>query len=181
MSQSNIWKHRARTSIGFEPMRQDDLRNIEKAPFLMWNFHPNEYNKRVANALNTRVDDNLLLEKLFFSPQNVDNIQKALIMRVYHETDRRFLIPKQNYQSVVIPMRYIYNEYARHLPFNFKEQVRDLNIKVVDTILPDVIRHCEQYAGYIDDITEPRIRTIDRPLNVSRNRSLPSVTTRFFS
>ena len=76
------------------------------------------------------------------------------------------VIDNQSERELRVVMRSIYLQYARNLPTNIVEQVRDLNSKVLDYIVPKIIIEVKQYDTYIRDasaLPEP----MDRGLNTS--------------
>lgn len=159
---------------------QCEVLKIQQAPFLYLNEHPNKYNKVVNNILNnddTRIE---LLQNLFYSKENIELIQKQLILYVYRKTDKTMLINKQAESHLKIVMDYIYLYYSRNLPDNITDQLREMNKHVVEEIAPRVISEAQQYVGYLNDVYKPRVFP-DRPMNISTrgNRTLPSITTRF--
>jgi hypothetical protein len=116
------------------------------------------------------------LEETFFSEDNVALINKQLILTVYRKTKQQFLICPQKDQDLIIVMRYVFIEYSKNLPYNIKEQVSELNCRVISEILPIVISNADQKIGYIrDSTTQP----IGPPLPVNTKnleRTLPSIS-----
>ena len=75
-------------------------------------------------------------------------------------------------------MKYVFNEYAQHLPFKIKEQIRELNGKVIGIIVPSIMINLESYILYLEDsTTQPK--QLELPINVSSsgNKILPSTST----
>ena len=120
------------------------------------------------------------MEKVFFLDENVQLIQRQIIMSVYKSSNKKYLIKEQNKEDINIVMKYIFNEYAQHLPFKIKEQVTELNNKVSSILTKEIIDNLESHQKYItDSTTQPTL--LDRPQNVTSagNRTLPSVSTTF--
>jgi len=73
-------------------------------------------------------------------------------------------------------MRYVFIEYSKNLPYEIKEQVSELNCRVISEILPTVISNVDQKVGYMRDIsTQP----VGPPLPVNTKnleRTLPSIS-----
>lgn len=119
------------------------------------------------------------LEKTFFSKENIDLINKQLILSVYNTTNKEFLIPSQKEADLFIVMRYVFIEYSRNLPYDINNQIKNLNYRVVNEILPTVISNIDQKLGYLKDIqTQP----IGPPLPINTknlNRTLPSTANYF--
>jgi len=121
------------------------------------------------------------LENTFFSNENLDLINKQLIISVFKHTNGQYKIAPQSNQSLVIILRYVFIEYARHLPYNIQEQIRELNNKVVCEILPDIITQITQRTEYLKTINEPR-QILSLPVCVAKGKrqNLPSITATFF-
>ena len=130
----------------------------------------------VKNVIATNQDELGNLEKAFFSKENIDIINKKLILAVYTKSNKEFLICAQKEENLIIVMRYVWIEYSRNLPFNIKEQIEELNCRVVGEILPTVISNADQKIGYYRDIsTQP----IGPPLPINTKniqRTLPSIS-----
>ena len=121
------------------------------------------------------------LAEVFFSDENIIQLNKQLILKVYKISNKKYLIKKQNKKNLIVIMRYVWIQYSRSLDVNILEQNRDLNCKVITEILPEVMTNIEQYFGYIRDITQKReINTL--PVNTSfssRSTELPSTSEIF--
>jgi len=119
------------------------------------------------------------LEKTFFSKENIDLINKQLILSVYNSTNKQFLICTQKEADLLIVMRYVFIEYSRNLPYDINNQIKNLNYRVVNEILPTVLSNVDQKIGYLKDIeTQP----IGPPLPINTknlNRTLPSTANYF--
>jgi len=154
--------------------------NIEKTqlnnlPVLFLSSHPLiNYTEQVKEMLYTNPDETNPLKDLFFSPENIEIIQRQIILTIYNTTNKRFKITKyQQAEPLNAVMTYIFEGYGRNLPNNITQQIRDLNNQVVKELIPYMITELKQYVGYLYDSTTP-LRPIDRPENVSikGNRSL---------
>lgn len=119
------------------------------------------------------------LEKTFFSKENINLINKHLILSVYSNTNKQFLICPQKEADLIIVMRYVFIEYSRNLPYDIDKQIKDLNYHVISEILPIVISNVDQRIGYLKDIeTQPVGPPL--PINTKKiNRTLPSTTNYF--
>lgn len=119
------------------------------------------------------------LEKTFFSKENINLINKHLILSVYSSTNKQFLICPQKEADLIIVMRYVFIEYSRNLPYDIDKQIKDLNYRVISEILPIVISNVDQQIGYLKDIeTQPIGPPL--PINTKKiNRTLPSTANYF--
>ena len=121
------------------------------------------------------------LETTFFSDENISLINKQLILSVFKKTKGQIKINDQSKASLIIVMRYIFLEYARHLPYDVAGQIRELNCQVVGEVLPKIITEATQRIAYLEEINGPR-KVLPLPINVNKNnRSLQSVTSILFN
>jgi hypothetical protein len=118
------------------------------------------------------------LEEYFFSDENISLINKQIILSVFNKTKGQFKISEQSSQSLIIVMRYVFLEHAKHLPYNIKQQIRELNCRVVGEILPNIITNITQRIEYLKKIENPTASPLlPLPISTSALRNLPSTTT----
>jgi len=120
------------------------------------------------------------LETIFFSDENIDLINKQLILAVYNNSNKQILIQKQSNDSLIIIMRYIFIEYARHMPYDIMNQIKELNCKVINEILPNIITNVTQKIEYLNKINCPR-QLLSLPINVNKTKNLKSVASILFN
>lgn len=116
---------------------------------------------------------------LFFSLQNIQELQRLLRYNVYVNTNKKHIIGNQDETELVIIMRGIYLQYSK-TPENYslyKKEIERLNGLVITYLLPDLISNIEQYLGYIRDSTQNYI-PMDRGVNpsIKGERTLRSVS-----
>jgi hypothetical protein len=126
------------------------------------------------------IQETSVLNQLFFSKKNMDNIQNMIRYKVYIKTENKHIIDKQSDIELEIVMRSIYLQHSPNLPDKIKEQISYLNDLVSNWCVEQIIPELQQYFGYIKEIEYMPI-PIDLPLNLSSkgSRSLRSVTTTF--
>lgn len=120
-----------------------------------------------------------LLTYLFFSKENVQNIQNLIRFLVYKETSK--IIDNQSNNELLTIMRSIFLEYSAHPPLideNMSEQekaelfvkytseVKRLNNIVIEDILPRVISQLQQYLDYLRDASSTSYQQ-QNPINDS--------------
>jgi Family of unknown function (DUF5761) len=125
----------------------------------------------VKNITKINVNEESKLQEIFFSDENIDLINKQIVLSVWKKTNNEYKISFQNKDKLIVVMQYVFNENARHLPYNIKGQIRDLNCIVVGEILPSVITNFEQKLGYLRDI-EKRGELPPLPLSSTALRTL---------
>ena len=115
----------------------------------------------------------------FFTKENLKLIQQLIKQMIYKQTNGKVIMEcDQDDTDILVAMRNIYVTEGRYLPNNIDFQVKRLNMRLVNKIVPDMITQIKQSWGYQKLINEP-IHPIDRPISDSaRGRKLlPSVTS----
>ena len=119
------------------------------------------------------------LTDVFFSYENIEMINKQLVLTVYKRSGKRFKIPFQKKKNLMVVMRFVYDKDAKHLPFKIKEQIKQLNCSVVKEILPNIFTQVEQNITYLENLDKP-LDPIPPPVNVNKlNKTLPSISSLF--
>ncbi len=138
-------------------------------------------NELIKNQVRVSECEQGELETTFFSDENISLINKQLILSVFKKTNGQIKISDQSKQSLIIVMRYIFLEYARHLPYDIAGQIKELNCQIVGEVLPKIITEVTQRISYLEEINNPK-KIIPLPINVNKNnRSLQSVTSILFN
>ncbi|CAH6421580.1 Hypothetical protein KVN_LOCUS361 [uncultured virus] len=154
------------------------LDTIKKNPFLFLQDHDKKYKNIIKKSLNNVEIDNEL-GKIFFSENNMKRIQKQIKNEVFKRTKGKFKLEvDQEPKDLYIIMTEIYLEKGYYLPNQIIRQVKKLNSKVIDILLPDMITEIKKEYGYLQDINKP-LQPIPRPMNFNKagRKTLSSITT----
>ena len=122
------------------------------------------------------------LGELFFSQENINRIQQKIKLEVFVRTKGKYKIEvDQNESDLLIVMRDVYITDSMNQPYKLVHQVKILNHRTIEKIVPDMISLIKQDEEYINQLDKP-IDPIPLPVNISKagRLSLPSVTTLFF-
>ena len=120
------------------------------------------------------------LNQAFFSKRNIDRIQNLIRYQVYMNTKDHYIVGKQSVIDIEVIMRSIYLQHGKNLPYDICKQVDELNMWVVEIIVPRVITEVEQYMGYRRDIEQlPTPIALPQNLSSAGTKTLRSVTTTF--
>jgi hypothetical protein len=156
--------------------------NIENNSFLLLSAHRNKYFEEFSKKLDkdNKNYQGFILEDLFFSESNIEIVQKQLVLSIFKKSNRKYLIPFQNYKSILTVMKFIFNDQAKHLPYDITNQIKELNTKVVQELTPMIIKNIDSKLKYLDDINSPP-PVNDLPINVNSagNKTLPSISYTF--
>ena len=110
------------------------------------------------------------LNDLFFSNDNINDLQVGMRNMVADATNGETIIGKQSEIELKVIMRAIYLQYGRNLDSNILEQVRSLNKKVLDYSVPKILVEVEQYNNYVKDASSVHV-PMERSTNVSNKGS----------
>lgn len=133
------------------------------------------YNGSVCHE-NYKYDNSLIN---FLSKKNIDYIQKKIKTFVYNITNKKFkLIVDQKILDIIIVMRYIYIENYELINSNINNIVQNLNIKLLQFIIPDIIENIKLQHININTLDNPRQSLLPHPINVNnfKNKTLPPLT-----
>jgi len=91
------------------------------------------------------------VSNLFFSCNNIDVLQDGIRYMIYKKTGGKYVIGRQSDHDLKIVMRSIYLQYSKNLPGDVIKQVRELNAKVLDWTVNEVLSNLKQYDKYRED------------------------------
>lgn len=103
-----------------------------------------------AEAVQGNVSRNSVSD-LFFSCNNIDVLHDGIRYKIYQLTNGRHTIGRQSDQDLKIVMRSIYLQYSKNLPTDVIGQVKELNAKVLDWCVNEVLSNVRQYDRYVID------------------------------
>jgi hypothetical protein len=192
MNYSFIDKYKA---SDFIPQSNSNLYNEVQASNLNsykpTNYYWSDYSQSQNNwATENSIQKSLLkglyqptpLGELFFSQENINRIQKMIKYEIFVRTNGKYKLEvEQNESDLLVVMRDIYITCSKNQPYKVVHQVKELNHRTIEKIIPDMISMIKQDDEYIKQLDKP-IDPIPLPVCVnSKGRlTLPSVTTTFF-
>tara|TARA_X000001036_G_C20486908_1_gene728134 strand:- start:437 stop:931 length:495 start_codon:yes stop_codon:yes gene_type:complete len=118
--------------------------------FSMMDKIPVNTNTNYLNSLTGNFERSKLSD-LFFSKQNIQNIQTLLINGVYEKSNSQIRIDKQPEDNIVIIMRSMYLQYSKNLDTELNTQVNELNNYVLNFCIPKVYSEAVAYLKYKQD------------------------------
>ena len=127
-----------------------------------------------GDALRGNWEKNALSES-FFSSRNVDVIQNGIRKEVFMKSKTKgYVIDTQSVYEIKIIMRSIYLQYARNSPHNVAGQVDELNHRVLEYCVPNILSAVDHYQYYLQDIQSMPV-PLARSVHMSRSgtKSVP--------
>lgn len=122
------------------------------------------------------------LGELFFSPENIARLQNQIKKEIFIRSNGKYKLNiDQNETDLLVVMRAVYISDAVNSPYRIVHQVKELNHRTIERIIPDMLSAIKQDQKYLDELDKP-INPIPRPVNISRagRLSLPSVCSVLF-
>ena len=121
----------------------------------------NNYNFTATAEISTENTANIIsrnmnctdVSSIFFSDNNVNLLQRGIYNKILNISAGKYNIGRQSDTDLKIIMRSIYFQYGKNAPNNIKEQVLDLNTRVIDWCVPEILSNIKQSDKYIMDIS----------------------------
>ena len=121
----------------------------------------NNYNFTATAEIPTESTANIIsrnmnctdVSAIFFSDNNVNLLQTGIYNKILNISAGKYNIGRQSDTDLKIIMRSIYFQYGKNTPNNIKEQVLDLNTRVIDWCVPEILSNIKQSDKYIMDIS----------------------------
>ena len=137
---------------------------FDDKPGISYQLYENEKNPyQFDNSLKSIQSDNVL-NKTFFSQKNIDMIQNAIINEVIQKTG--YKIGRQSELQLQIIMRSLFLQFARNDPCNIKQQIIELDRKVIDYSVDRIIVEISQYLEYKNTLNKLPV-PMSHPQNLS--------------
>lgn len=172
-----------RTRQSIEAERRNDVGpEFDLKPYPMWQENKLKPTTVRKQAFGHQAPDCNLLNQLFMSPENLENLQTRIRYAVWMASNKQHVIARQDDTELQIIMRSIYLQYGKNIPTNIKQQILDLNDLVVQEAVSKVLSQIQQHIGYLfDKSTNPM--PLSHPVNMSTvgTKVLSSVTSLFYT
>ena len=136
------------------------------------NMNYNNFNPNANQNMLRGVQTSNTLSSAFFSKRNVDFIQNKIIQKISECTGYR--INRQSDTELQIIMRSIYLQYSKNLECNIKDQLSELNYKVLMFCIDRIKTEISQFIKYKDDVSKMPTPLV-HPQNLS-NKGEKSLT-----
>jgi hypothetical protein len=183
-----------RTLLSIRQQRSNTLNGDVKSMVSPGRYKLTENDDKLTESNTRHLFKNLYGETpltfLFFSEQNVENLQLLIRYIVHKETG--YVVDKQSQTELLVVMRSIFLEYSAHPPLfdnkmsdatralileKYKKEVARLNDIVIYAVVPKLVSQLQQYVDYLRDSTQQPYQ-MDTPQNssISGERKYRSIT-----
>jgi len=142
----------------------DDLNHLNSPGNFKFTQDDKDISNHNAKYMTKTVFEDSLLNFLYFSKKNIQNIQNIVKLKIYKETNQ--VVDHQSFNELMVVMRSIYFEYSSHPPIlkedmpddikkkvlqMYTDEVSRLNNIVVDYVYPNVLSQLQAYIMYLRD------------------------------
>ena len=106
----------------------------------------------------TNILEPTTLQCHFFSKLNIDNLQNMIIYNVYHKSNKRHIISKQDDNELKTIMKSIFLQYSKNIDSDYKKQINILNNHVLTYCISNILTNIEMYLSYkkvVNKMPEP--------------------------
>jgi hypothetical protein len=117
------------------------------------------------------LQDKNIVSQLFFSSKNVSIIQNGIKVGVYRMSNEKYIIDRQNSDSLNVIMRAIYLQNSLNMPDNVTEQIDNLNKIVIQYCVPRIFGEVQGYVKYKEDASTLAV-PLDKPMSVYTDKTL---------
>lgn len=104
------------------------------------------------------------LNKLFFSPENVESLHNQIVSQVNAMSGGKYTIDRQNDDDLKLIMRSYYLMFGKNNPNNVDGELKDLNSRVVGYAAGKIYSEVDFHMFYLKDI-EDFAPPIANPMN----------------
>ena len=111
------------------------------------NTDPDNMYKTILSTIQQRSN----VSDMFFSDKNVRNLKELLVKDVFDKSNYSISASAQSTTELLIVMRSIFLQYAKHLPDETEKQVAELNYKVLLDVVPRIISKIKMELTYQRD------------------------------
>ena len=126
---------------------------------------PSLFGETIRRDMVGHIHQSTPLNELFFSQGNIETIQKGIQDQVYQMSGNKYHIGPQDEQQVKIIMRSYYLMYSENNTAQIKEELSDLNGRVIGYAAAKVYSEVDFHQFYLKDL-EDFAPPIANPMNV---------------
>lgn len=116
------------------------------------------------------IHDKNTLNDVFFGSSNIDALQHGIRYLVWLNSCKKHTIGNQSEDELKIIMRSIYLQFSKNQPFNILEQVKELNAKVLEYAVNNILHEIDIYLNFRKDVSQLPI-PMQRSTNVNTKGS----------
>lgn len=115
-------------------------------------------------------------QRLFFSKENIENLQKLLQYHVWIQSGKKHVIGNQDIDQLLVIMKSIYLQYGTNYEPDAIRQVKRLNSFVLDYSVPNILSNIEMNSTYKKAVSNiPRPMELPKYISSAGTRTNPNI------
>jgi hypothetical protein len=131
--------------------RVPDIQNGFAPQFVVQQEDPSIRRVPYAAQSLIRIHDTTPLNSTFFSDANIKFLQDEIRYRVWMESDKKHVIDAQNLDDLKTIMRSYYLQYSTNSPGKLREEIEELNKRVLAYSVTFILGEINMYLRYRQD------------------------------
>jgi len=138
-------------------------------------YQSNKQNSDYKDEALKGIQSSSPLSQLFFSSQNVNDIQNMIRYNVWLISGKKHIIDRQSDVDLHVVMRSFYLQYSQNQQNNITLQIKQLNTMVLDWVIPKIMTQIEQYLTYkkqVSGIYQPMEREVNTSVSGTKTIEL---------
>ena len=125
-------------------------------------------NNNIANELKDDYID--LMKQAFYSKENIEYIQKMIIISIYEKSKKKYIVKKQKYEILIQLMNSFLQKHCNYLPYNYSEQIDIINNMIINYSTNELLKEIEIYNKFLFDQDTQNHQILPLPENVSTRK-----------
>jgi hypothetical protein len=121
-----------------------------------------EYGSTFQQQATIRIHTATPVNQAFFSESNINHLQDEIRYRVWEKSGRKHVIDRQREDDLKTIMRAYYLQYSQNIPGREREELNDLNERVLTYCVDDILGSINMYVynrnqlgNYPEQISRP--------------------------
>jgi len=141
------------------------LESTASKPFMTHYQDPKlDYGSTFQQQATIRVHTPTPVNQAFFSQANIDLLQDEIRYRVWLKSDKKHVIDRQREDDLKTIMRAYYLQYSENIPGKERQEVENLNERVLAYCVDDILGSINMYKYTMDRLANYP-EQISRPIN----------------
>jgi len=172
--------HNAPKHTGFVPNASDPETKTTQA-FRLFDTHHEDpklaYGASFSQQATIRIHAPNVLNQAFFSDENMEYLQQEIRYRVWSKSNKKHIIDRQRPDDLKTIMRAYYLQFSRNVPGKEREELNDLDERVLDFCVGDILGSINMHIytqRELLDFPEPLGRPINPHVMGTKSREFKS-------
>lgn len=165
---------------GYVPNASDPETKTTQA-FRLFDTHYDDpklsYGASFSQQATIRVHTPTALNQAFFSEENMEYLQQEIRYRVWSKSNQKHVIDRQRADDLKTIMRAYYLQFSRNVPGKEREELNDLDERVLDFCVGDILGSINMYVynqRELLDFPEPLGRPVNPHVMGTKSREFKS-------